>query len=133
MCELEPAECGLPGVRTLVRIVSRTEKKGKIAEETGYYAACQKAAANTRRQWGRLVRGHWGGVEIRNYWVRDHCHREDGTRSRDERPVGNLILLRNALPAVIERHRPPGMGRPEYTDRIAAGVNPAMYLLLSKP
>ena len=30
-----------------------------------------------------LARGHWGGCEIRNHWGRDHCMREDKTRSKN--------------------------------------------------
>lgn len=62
------------------------------------------------------VRGHWGGVEIRTHWRKDHVLREDATRSRNPNIAGALALLRNAtltialrrfpdepLPAVIER------------------------------
>ena len=33
-------------------------------------------------QWLELIRGHWGGVEVRNHWRRDALLGEDGSRSR---------------------------------------------------
>ena len=42
----------------------------------------------------RLVRGHWGGCEIRNHWVRDVLFKEDG----------NLAVMRCAVIALKTRH-----------------------------
>ena len=41
----------------------------------------------------RLVRGHWGGCEIRNHWVRDALFEEDATRSKNLNLNGNLAVL----------------------------------------
>jgi len=43
------------------------------------------------------IRGHWGGIEIRNHWRKDACLFEDKTRSRNPNIVAALALLRNCL------------------------------------
>lgn len=45
----------------------------------------------------RLIRGHWGGVEIRNHWRKDACLFEDKTRSRNPNIVATLAMMRNVL------------------------------------
>jgi len=51
----------------------------------------------------KLVRGHWGGCEIRNHWTRDVLFEEDATRSRNLNLNGNLAVLRCALIALKAR------------------------------
>jgi predicted transposase YbfD/YdcC len=43
-------------------------------------------------RFARLVRGHWGGAEIRNHWVCDALFEEDSTRSKNLN--ANLAVLR---------------------------------------
>lgn len=50
-----------------------------------------------------LIRGHWGGCEIRNHWVRDAIFEEDSTRSKNVNLNGNLAILRGALIALKSR------------------------------
>jgi len=45
----------------------------------------------------QFIRGHWGGVEIRNHWRKDACLLEDATRSRNPNIVASLAMLRNCL------------------------------------
>lgn len=54
-------------------------------------------------RFARLVRGHWGGCEIRNHWVRDALFEEDATRSKNLNLNGNLAVLRCALIALKSR------------------------------
>jgi hypothetical protein len=51
--------------------------------------------------WLTLIRGHWGGVEIRNHWRRDVLLGEDGSRSRNPNLLANLALLRSTLLALL--------------------------------
>lgn len=51
----------------------------------------------------QLIRGHWGGCEIRNHWVRDELWEEDQTRSRNWNLNASLAILRSALIAVRSR------------------------------
>ena len=53
-----------------------------------------------------LIRGHWGGVEIRNHWRRDAVMGEDRSRSRHPKLLANLALLRSALLALLADHYP---------------------------
>lgn len=117
-------EIGLPHVRTLVVVEKKsTSKKGKPktgamgdtatpgthrqgeakeAEDTvSYYLSCH----HPRRAefFAELIRGHWGGCEIRNHWVRDAIFEEDSTRSKNLNLNGNLAILRGALVALKAR------------------------------
>ena len=55
-------------------------------------------------------RGHWGGCEIRNHWVRDAIFEEDSTRSKNLNLNGNLAVLRAALIALKYRLSPANPG-----------------------
>ena len=52
------------------------------------------------RYFGDLARGHWGGCEIRNHWVRDSQMLEDRTRIRHYNINANLATLRSAILAI---------------------------------
>lgn len=47
-----------------------------------------------------LARGHWGGCEIRNHWVRDSQMFEDRTRIKDYNINANLAIIRCCLLAI---------------------------------
>ncbi len=47
-----------------------------------------------------LARGHWGGCEIRNHWVRDSQMFEDRTRIRDYNINANVATLQGCLLAI---------------------------------
>jgi len=55
-------------------------------------------------RFAELIRGHWGGCEIRNHWVRDELFEEDATRSKVPNLNGNLAVLRCSLIALKSRH-----------------------------
>jgi hypothetical protein len=96
----EPLEAGLPGARSLV-VIERTstfadDEEPKIA----FYITSHAPQSGCARFFGELARGHWGGCESRNHWVRDACMREDKTRSKDYRLNCNLSALRVCLVAL---------------------------------
>ncbi|MFA7234671.1 MAG: hypothetical protein WC076_11225, partial [Terrimicrobiaceae bacterium] len=66
-----------------------------------YYLSCH----HPRRAefFAGLIRGHWGGCEIRDHWVRDAIFEEDSTRSKNVTLNGNLAILRGALIALKSR------------------------------
>ena len=74
----------------------RTNAAEEEPEElAAYYHASE--SINSKRKadyFGSLVRGHWGGSEIRNHWVRDSQMLEDKTRIRDYNINANLATLR---------------------------------------
>ena len=92
-----------PFARTLVVVRSqRTQKKnGKTSQESRYYLSSAPPEQYGPPQWLQLIRGHWGGVEIRNHWRRDVPMGEDGSRSRNANLLANLALIRSALLPVV--------------------------------
>jgi len=101
--DIEPLKADFPYARTLIVLRSeRTVKKtGDTTLESRYYLSSALAQQYAPRQWLGLIRGHWGGVEVRNHWRRDALMGEDGSRSRNARLLANVALLRNALLAVL--------------------------------
>jgi predicted transposase YbfD/YdcC len=100
---IEPLTADFPFARTLVVVRSeRTQKKsGQTTQESRYYLSSAPPAEYWPAQWLRLIRGHWGGVEIRNHWRRDVLWGEDGSRSRNSNLLANLALIRSALLHVV--------------------------------
>jgi predicted transposase YbfD/YdcC len=101
--DLEPLTADFPYARTLIVLRSqRTVKKsGNSTTESRYYLSSAPAQDYTPWQWLDLIRGHWGGVEVRNHWRRDALMGEDGSRSRHGRLLANVALIRNALLQVL--------------------------------
>lgn len=117
-------EIGLPHVRTLV-VVEKTSTSKKPEAKTEATPAALAGVApgnNEARQsvdtvsyylschhprpaefFAQLIRGHWGGCEIRNHWVRDAIFEEDSTRSKNINLNGNLAVLRAALISLKSR------------------------------
>ena len=115
-----------PFARSLIVVRSEQTIKqtGRTTTEARYYLSSVPAPEHTPPQWLAWIRGHWGGVEIRNHWRRDAVLGEDGSRSRNVTLLANLALIRNALlrvlapelehqslPVLLERlHSHPGRG-----------------------
>jgi predicted transposase YbfD/YdcC len=115
-----------PFARSLIVVRSEqtVKKTGRTTTETRYYLSSVPAQDPTPERWLDWIRGHWGGVEIRNHWRRDAVLGEDRSRSRNVTLLANLALIRNALlrvlapelehqslPALLERlHSHPGRG-----------------------
>lgn len=100
---LEPLSADFPYARSLIAVRSeRTLKKtGQTSTETRFYLSSREPGDHTPAQWLGLIRGHWGGVEVRHHWRRDAVMGEDGSRSRHPNLLANLALLRSALLAVL--------------------------------
>ena len=98
---------GLPHVRSLIRVskTTRSSKGGPSAvgsaepESTVHFYVSNLPPQSPER-FARLIRGHWGGCESRNHWVRDAQFEEDATRSNNPNLNGNLAVLRSALIAL---------------------------------
>jgi predicted transposase YbfD/YdcC len=83
----------------------RTVKKtGITTTESRYYLSRMPPEQYRPKQWLELIRGHWGGVEIRNHWRRDALMGEDRSRSRNANLLANLALIRNALLQILSEH-----------------------------
>jgi len=101
-------EADFPFARTLIVLrCERTVKKtGVSATESRYYLSSACPHEYDPTQWLELIRGHWGGVEIRNHWRRDALMGEDRSRTRNPNALANLALLRNTLLALLADHFP---------------------------
>jgi predicted transposase YbfD/YdcC len=80
----------------------RTQKRtGITTTESRYYLSSAPPEHYAAKQWLDLIRGHWGGVEIRNHWRRDVLMGEDRSRSRQANLLANLAIMRSALLAIL--------------------------------
>lgn len=100
---MEPLGADFPYARSLIVVRSeRTVKKtGLWSQESRYYLSSVPAREFTSDRWLQLIRGHWGGVEIRNHWRRDALMGEDGSRSRNSNLLANVAIIRSALLQVL--------------------------------
>jgi predicted transposase YbfD/YdcC len=101
-------EADFPFARSMILMRSeRTVKRtGKTTTESHYYLSSVLPGYYSPGQWLKLIRGHWGGVEIRNHWRRDALMGEDRSRSRNPNLLANMALVRNALFALLADKRP---------------------------
>lgn len=82
-------------------VIERTTTFDENEEPTlAFYTTSQGPTPGCARRFGELARGHWGGSESRNHWVRDACLREDKTRSKNYNLNCNLSALRICLVAL---------------------------------
>ena len=105
---IEPLTADFPHARTLIVLRSqRTVKKtGHTTIESRFYLSSASPDEYRPEQWLELIRGHWGGVEIRNHWRRDVLMGEDQSHSRQPNLLANLALIRSALLGVLADHFP---------------------------
>ena len=86
-------------------IVLRSErtikKTSTTTTESRYYLSSAQAQQYQPEQWLNLIRGHWGGVEVRNHWRRDAIMGEDRSRSRNPNLLANVALIRNVLLQIL--------------------------------
>jgi hypothetical protein len=69
--------------------------------ELAYYHSSESLEDRSNAAYfANLARGHWGGCEIRNHWVRDSQMREDNTRIKHRNINATLATLRCCLLAI---------------------------------
>lgn len=106
----------------------RTIKKtGASSTESRYYLSSASPEQFRPEQWLELIRGHWGGVEIRNHWRRDALMGEDRSRSRNPNLLANLALIRSALLLILSDHLQE-RSLPEFRENL--GSSPARCMAL---
>ena len=105
---MEPLRADFPFARSLivVRSVRTIKKTGHTSTESRYYLSSAPPGDHREEQWLALIRGHWGGVEVRNHWRRDALLGEDRSRSRNPNLLANVALIRSALLALLAQHHP---------------------------
>ncbi len=129
---IEPLEADFPFARSLIVVRnSRTVKKtGQTTTEAHYYLSSTLPEHYRPAQWLELIRGHWGGVEIRNHWRRDALMGEDGSRSRNPNLLANVAILRNALLALLADHFP-DQSLPEIREHLSSRPGQCLRMLSS--
>jgi hypothetical protein len=82
-------------------VIQRTSTFDDDEEPTlSFYTSSHPPRPGCAPYFARLARGHWGGCESRNHWVRDASKREDKTRSKNYHLNCNLSALRVCLVAI---------------------------------
>ncbi|MEE4236249.1 MAG: hypothetical protein V2I51_05965 [Anderseniella sp.] len=82
-------------------------------------------------QWLDRIRGHWGGIEIRNHWRKDACLLEDKTRSRNPNTVASMSMLRNCLLFFLNED-PHTSNINAFTEDIAADSDKAFNMIMRR-
>ena len=107
----------------------RTVKKtGLSTTESRYYLSSVPPSQYGPEQWLALIRGHWGGVEIRNHWRRDVLMGEDRSRSRNPNLLANLALIRSALLHGLSEHAQE-QSLPEFRENLAARPDRCLQII----
>jgi predicted transposase YbfD/YdcC len=121
-----------PHVETVIR-VRRDSTAFKDAKDRlpGYYLSSRPTDSMSPEQWLGRIRGHWGGIEIRNHWRKDACLLEDKTRSRNPNTVAALSMLRNCLLFFLAEE-PHSSNINAFTEAIAADCGKALRMILRR-
>jgi len=129
---MEPLTADFPFARTLIVLRSeRTVKKtGLTTTESRHYLSSAPPDQYTPSQWLELIRGHWGGVEIRNHWRRDAIMGEDRSRSRQPNLLANLALIRSAL-LLLLADQAPNQSLPQIREHLHSKPSHCLNLLHS--
>lgn len=90
----------------MVRSARTIKQTGQTSIESRYYLSSAPPKEHRPERWLELIRGHWGGVEVRNHWRRDAVLGEDRSRSRNASLLANVALIRSALLALLAQHHP---------------------------
>jgi predicted transposase YbfD/YdcC len=114
-----------PGLKALVRTTTRTERRGKVTEETRYFLS---SAALSPERAAEAIRGHWGIESM--HWVLDVIFKEDQSRLRKGHGAQNMALVRRLAFNIVRA----GRGKRSIkTTRKAAGWNPSVLAQLIAP
>lgn len=122
-------QINFPHVETVIR-VRRDSTAFRDAKDRlpGYYLSSLPADSLTPGQWLAHIRGHWGGIEIRNHWRKDACLLEDKTRSRNPNTVAALAMLRNCLLFFLSED-PHTSNINAFTEAVAADSDQALQMI----
>ena len=129
---MEPLTADFPFARSVIVVRSeRTVKKtGQTSTESRSYLSSCSPGDHTDERWLQLIRGHWGGVEVRNHWRRDALMGEDRSRSRNATLLANVALIRSALLALLAQQHP-DQPLPHIQEQLHSRPNRCLALLNS--
>jgi len=119
-------------VQTVIRVQrDSTAFKDSKDRLPGYYLSSRPFESMTPEQWLDTIRGHWGGIEIRNHWRKDACLLEDKTRSRNPNTVAAMAMLRNCLLFFLNE-APHTSNINAFTEDIAADSDKAFDMIMRR-
>jgi predicted transposase YbfD/YdcC len=124
-------QVSFPHIQTVVKIWRESTAFKTDEKEICYYLSSEAFDRRTPEEWLKLVRGHWGGVEIRNHWRKDAILLEDKTRSRNPTLVGALAMLRNVL-LFMHKEQELHTTLPGFVEDIAADGNKPFSMLMRR-
>jgi hypothetical protein len=128
--DIEPLTADFPFARSVIVLRSERaiKKIGTTTTESRYYLSSVPPKEYPPAGWLKLIRGHWGGVEVRNHWRRDALMGEDQSRSRNPHLLANMALIRNALLELLSRlPEPPSL--PELSEDLQDSPSRCFTLL----
>lgn len=128
--DIEPLTADFPFAQTVIVLRSERaiKKTGTTTTESRYYLSSLPPKEYQPANWLNLIRGHWGGVEVRNHWRRDALMGEDRSRSRNPNLLANLALIRNALLELLSR-LPEPQSLPQLREDLQASSSRCFTLL----
>jgi len=127
---VDPTNIDFPHVETIVRVRrDSTAFKDNKDRLPGYYISSMPVDSLTPEQWLERIRGHWGGIEIRNHWRKDACLMEDKTRSRNPNTVAAMAMLRNCLLFFLSEN-PRTSNINAFTEAVAADSDKALEMVM---
>lgn len=121
-----------PHVETVIRVRrDSTAFKDDSDRLPGCYISSMPSDSLSPEHWLKGIRGHWGGIEIRNHWRKDACLHEDKTRSRNPNTVAAMAMLRNCL--LLFLHEAPHTSNINaLTEETAADSDSALKMVMQR-
>lgn len=86
-----PGEARFPGVRTVIKVESRTELADRCRADTRFFIASRPLTAEAAAQ---AVRSHWR-IENALHWVLDVVFKDDLSRLRKGHGAANMAVVRH--------------------------------------
>lgn len=89
-------------LRTIIRLETTRDIKGKVTRETRYYISDEKEGSAA--YFNSLIRGHWS-IENQLHWHLDITFKEDACRARKGYASQNLSVLRKMALHIISEQK----------------------------
>ena len=102
---LEHVSQGWTKLKTVAKVVSTVEKKGKVSEETRYFLSSLPCDAEEHL---RVVREHWR-IENTLHWSLDVVFKEDSIHISNDNSPKNLSIIRRIAFSLAKERTPEKM------------------------
>jgi predicted transposase YbfD/YdcC len=116
----DPDQPRFSHIKTLLRVVNRTEYKDKCTIDTRYFIS---SAQRDIARLANAVRGHWGVESM--HWLLDVAFKDDLSRYRSGHGAKNMATIRRFALGLVRANKTTGSVK---TRRKSAGWNPDFLL-----